>query len=112
MDYNNLVLEKSLRIVYFNVKSALEITKEEDVEKYYRLIFLIIKRRLRTGKKTRTNYIKKKIEIQRETLSKEDMLALKYLEDNLDFLHKVVEILVEEKCNSNWLNRLKEEWKE
>ena len=40
------------------------------------------------------------------------MLALKYLEDNLDFLHKVVEILVEEKCNSNWLNRSKEEWKE
>ena len=69
MDYNNLVLEKALRIVYFNVKSALEITKE-------------------------------------------DMLALKYLEDNLDFLHKVVEILVEEKCNSNWLNRSKEEWKE
>ena len=40
------------------------------------------------------------------------MLALKYLEDNLDFLHKIVEILVEEKCNSSWLNRLKEEWKE
>lgn len=65
MEYNNLVLEKALRVV----KSALEITKEEDVKKYYRLIFLIMKRRLRTGKKTRTNYIKKKIEIQREALS-------------------------------------------
>lgn len=42
MDYNNLVLEKALRVIYFNVKLALEITKE-------------------------------------------DMLALKYLEDNLDF---------------------------
>ena len=51
MDYNNLVLEKALRIVYFNIKSALEITKEEDVEKYYQLIFLIIKKRLKTGKK-------------------------------------------------------------
>ncbi|MGL4875330.1 MAG: hypothetical protein ACRC30_11840 [Clostridium sp.] len=45
MDYNNLVLEKALRIVYFNVKSALEITKEKDVEKYYKLIFLIIKKK-------------------------------------------------------------------
>ncbi len=30
--YNNLILEKALRVVYFNIKSALEIAKEEYIE--------------------------------------------------------------------------------
>ncbi|WP_448822087.1 hypothetical protein [Cetobacterium sp.] len=43
MEYNNLVLEKALRVV----KSALE----EDVKKYYRLIFLIMIKKIKNREK-------------------------------------------------------------